>query len=177
MKTRDINLTGMMAAFICVAGPLSVPVGPVPLSLATFAIYLAGTVLGWKRAVAAVTLYLLIGLAGVPVFSGFSGGFQKLAGVTGGYLIGYLFCALISGSGAGKQPGKKCFMLWAVIRMSIGTIVLYAFGTAWFVLQTGKTVGAALALCVLPFLAGDAVKIAAASVIAVPVRKAIRQRS
>ena len=165
-----------MAAFICVAGPFTVPVGPIPLSLATFAVYLAGAVLGWKRGTAAVALYLLIGLIGVPVFSGFTGGFQKLAGVTGGYLVGYLFCALITGLGTGDsdQPGKKTVILSA-LRMIAGTVVLYAFGTAWFVIQTGKTLGAALALCVLPFLIGDAVKITAAALIAAPVRRALRK--
>ena len=90
IKTKDLTLTAVMAAIICIAGPLTVAVGPIPLSLATFAIYLAGAVLGPKRGTAAVALYLLIGMIGVPVFSGFTGGFQKLAGVTGWYLIGYL---------------------------------------------------------------------------------------
>ena len=84
MKVKDMTLTAFMAALICIAGPLVIPIGPVPLSLATLAVYLAGAVTGKKRGTAAVALYLLIGLIGVPVFSGFSGGFQKLAGVTGG---------------------------------------------------------------------------------------------
>ena len=88
MKIKDMTLIAVMAALICIAGPMTVAVGPVPLSLATFAVILAGAVLGTKRGTAAVGLYLLIGIIGVPVFSGFSGGFQKLAGVTGGYLIG-----------------------------------------------------------------------------------------
>ena len=165
-----------MAALLCIAGPLTVPVGPVPLSLATFAVYLSGAILGWKRGTTAVAIYLLIGLAGVPVFSAFSGGFQKLAGVTGGYLISYLFCALITGLGAADPLyRKKSSVLFLVLRMIAGTVVLYAFGTAWFVVQTGRTVGAALTLCVLPFLAGDAVKIAAAVMIAPAVCKALRK--
>jgi len=174
MKTRDMVLTGVMAALLCIAGPLSIPVGPIPLSLASFAVYLAGAVLGWKRGVAAVALYLLIGITGVPVFSGFTGGFQKLAGVTGGYLIGYLFCALITGLGAGTpdRPVSRPLPV-TILLMAAGTLVLYIFGTAWFVLQTGKTVGAALGLCVLPFLPGDAAKIIAASLISVPVRRAL----
>ena len=174
MKTRDLTLTGIMAALLCIVGPLTVPVGPVPLSLATFAVYLSGAILGWKRGTAAVALYLLIGLAGLPVFSAFSGGFQKLAGVTGGYLIGYLFCALITGLGSSGSPvQRKLSALPLIFRMIAGTAVLYAFGTAWFVFQTGKTAGAALVLCVLPFLAGDAAKIAAAALIAPQVRKAL----
>ena len=175
MKTRDITLIAVMAAFLCVAGPLTVPVGPIPLSLATFAVYLAGAVLGWKRGAAAVALYLLIGITGMPVFSGFSGGFQKLAGVTGGYLVGYLFCAAITGLGVGDPREQRKFSVpMSVVRMVAGTAVLYAFGTAWFVIQTGKTFGAALGLCVLPFLPGDTVKIIASSLISPPVRKAIK---
>ena len=88
IKTLDMTTIAVMAALICVAGPLTIPAGPIPLSLATFAVYLAGSVLGRKKGTIAVGLYLLIGIIGVPVFSGFSGGFQKLAGVTGGYLVG-----------------------------------------------------------------------------------------
>ena len=71
MKTKDMTLIAVMAALICVAGPLSIPVGPIPLSLATFAVYLAGSVLGRKKGTIAVALYLVIGVIGVPVFSGF----------------------------------------------------------------------------------------------------------
>lgn len=171
MKTRDMTLTAVMAALICIAGPLVVPVGPVPLSLATFAVYLAGAVLGKKRGTIAVGLYLLIGIIGVPVFSGFSGGFQKLAGVTGGYLAGYLPCAFLSGLGAerAEKSGRK----WLLPALAAaGTAALYALGTAWFMIQTGNTACAALGLCVVPFLPGDAVKIIAVTLLAGPVRKA-----
>ena len=175
MKVRDMTLIAVMAALICIAGPMTVPVGPVPLSLASFAVCLAGAVLGWKRGTAAVALYLLIGLAGVPVFSGFSGGFQKLAGVTGGYLVGYLFCAAVSGSGvAGPGHPERVSVPLSALRMAAGTVILYAFGTAWFVIQTGRALGAALSLCVLPFLPGDAVKIIGASLMTAPIRKAIK---
>lgn len=174
MKTNDLTLTAAMAALICVAGPLTVAIGPVPLSLASFAVYLAGAILGWKRGSLAVAVYLLIGLAGVPVFSGFSGGVQKLFGVTGGYLIGYVACALITGLFSGEPRAQKPRPAWMMAAgMVLGTAVLYAVGTAWFMVQTGNALAAALGMCVLPFLAGDAVKIAAASVIAVPVRRTL----
>ena len=170
MKAKDMTLTAVTAALICVAGPLSIAAGPVPLSLATFAVYLAGAVLGKKRGTLATALYLLIGIIGVPVFSGFSGGFQKLAGVTGGYLIGYLPCAFITGAGA--ERAEKEDRAWILpVMMAAGTAVLYAIGTAWFILQTGNAVGAALSLCVVPFLPGDAAKIAAATILAAPVRR------
>ena len=175
MKVKDMTLTAVMAALICIAGPLTIAVGPIPLSLATFAVYLAGAALGKKRGTLAVGLYLLIGLIGVPVFSGFSGGFQKLAGVTGGYLIGYLPCAWLSGAGAELccEKGKPRWMMPAM--MAAGTMVLYIIGTAWFMIQTGNTLGGALGLCVVPFLPGDAAKIIAVTLLTVPVRKAVGQ--
>ena len=165
-----MTLIAVMAALICVAGPLSIAIGPIPLSLASFAVYLAGAILGWKKGTLAVGIYLLIGLVGVPVFSGFSGGFQKLAGVTGGYLIGYLPCALITGLGAGEEKPRWLLPLCMVL----GTVALYIIGTAWFMIQTKNTLAASMGMCVIPFLPGDAVKIVAATLIAMPVGKAVR---
>ena len=170
MKVKDMTITAVMAALICIAGPLTIPMGPIPLSLATFAVYLAGAVTGKKYGTTAVGLYLLIGIIGVPVFSGFSGGFQKLAGVTGGYLIGYLPCAFLSGIGAERAEKKERKWLLPVM-MTVGTAVLYAIGTAWFMIQTGNALGAALSLCVIPFLPGDAVKILAAAILSPMIRK------
>ena len=169
-----MTLIAVMAALICVAGPLTIPVGPIPLSLATFAVYLAGAILGKKQGTIAAGLYLVIGIIGVPVFSGFSGGFQKLAGVTGGYLAGYLPCAFLAGLGAEKaeKEGRKWLLPGM---MTAGTAVLYAVGTAWFMIQTKNSLGAALGLCVLPFLPGDAVKIAAVALITPAVKRAIRK--
>ena len=174
MKVKDMTLTAVTAALICIAGPLTVAAGPVPLSLATFAVYLAGAVSGKKNGTIAVALYLLIGIIGVPVFSGFSGGFQKLAGVTGGYLAGYLPCAFLAGLGAerAEKKGRK----WILPAMMVlGTAVLYAVGTAWFMVQTGNALRAALGLCVLPFLPGDAAKILAVTLLAMPVRNALKR--
>ena len=175
MKVKDMTLTAVMAALICAAGPLTIAVGPVPLSLATFAVYMAGAILGKKRGMIATGLYLLIGTVGVPVFSGFSGGFQKLAGVTGGYLVGYLACAFFAGLGAeyAEKEGRK----WILPAMTVlGTAILYIIGTAWFMIQTGNGPGTALGLCVLPFLPGDALKIAAVTIIAPTVKRAIQYR-
>lgn len=173
MKTGEMTAIAVMAALLCVAGPLSIAVGPIPLSLATFAVYLAGAVLGAKRGALAVALYLLLGLVGLPVFSGFAGGFQKLAGVTGGYLVGYLPCAWITGMAVrpGEAGTQKRWKLPAF--MGLGTAALYAIGTAWFMLQTKNGLIASLMLCVVPFLVGDAVKIAAASLLAPPIRRAV----
>ena len=172
MKTRDMTIIAVMAALICVAGPLSISIGPIPLSLASFAVYMAGAVLGAKKGALAVGIYLLLGLVGLPVFSGFSGGFQKLIGVTGGYLVGYLPCALITGL-AVKPDAPESGPAWRLPAfMALGTAVLYLIGTAWFMVQTRNTLAASMGMCVIPFLPGDAVKMAAVSLLAGPIRRA-----
>ena len=161
MKTKDMVTVGVFAAMICVFAPFSVPVGPIPVSLASFAVYIASA-LGAKKGCAAVGIYILIGALGLPVFSGFSGGISKIAGLAGGYIIGYMFCALLSGIIIERAGNKKPAYPVAFI---IGTAALYAFGTAWFMIQSGNGLYESLLACVIPFLIGDAVKIAAASVI------------
>lgn len=168
---RGMVFTAIMAAVICVAAPFSVPLpGLVPISLATFAVYLAGALLGGKRAAVAVVIYILLGAIGLPVFSGFAGGFAKLIGVTGGYIIGYIPCALLTGIFAEKFHNKN--KLWAMpAGMILGTIACYAFGTAWYIIFTGTPLVSALLACVVPFLIGDAIKIVCATAIAAPLHE------
>ena len=153
--TYAMVTTAFMAAVTCILAPLSIPIGPVPISLTNLAIYLS--------------LYLLIGLAGLPVFSGFSGGIGKLAGPTGGYIIGFIPMAIIAGIII-DHFRKRWIQLLGMI---IGTAVCYVFGTAWFCMQAGYTVSAALAVCVIPFIPGDLVKM----VIALTIGPVIRQRT
>ncbi|MBQ9166549.1 MAG: biotin transporter BioY [Oscillospiraceae bacterium] len=145
-------IPALMAALLCVLGPITVPAGPIPLSLATLGICLAGLLLGWKRGTVSVLVYLAIGLVGLPVFSGFSGGVGKLLGPTGGYLLGYVPLVFITGL---TEKQKKPIQLLA---MTAGTVVLYLFGTVFYSLQTGTDFMAAVTVCVLPFLPGDCVK-------------------
>ena len=167
---RDMVYTALFTAVLCAIAPFSIAVGPIPLSLATLVIYIAAGTLGWKYGTLAVMLYILLGAAGLPVFTGFQGGFHKIAGVTGGYIIGYIPCALATGFFA-EASGNK-LRLYAS-GMVIGTVILYTGGTAWFMFQTGNTPGASLALCVVPFLPGDAIKIAISCIATPQLRNAI----
>ena len=92
--TYAITVTALMTAVTCILAPLSIPIGPVPISLTNLAIYISLYLLGWKRGTISYLIYLLIGLVGIPVFSGFTGGPAKLAGPTGGYIIGTVSGAL-----------------------------------------------------------------------------------
>ena len=176
LKTKDMTMVAVMAALICIAGPLTVPLGPIPLSLANFAVYLTAAVLGAKFGPLAVAIYLLLGMVGVPVFSGFSGGVQKLLGPTGGYLIGDLPCAFITGLGV--KPGETSpERKWRLpVCMVLGAVVLYVLGTAWFMVQSGNSLAASLGMCVTPFLPADVIKIVAACLLAWPIRKAVYRK-
>ncbi len=163
---KAITLTAAAAAIICVLAPWKIPIGPIPITLATFAIYLISALLGAARSAAAVAVYILLGAVGVPVFSGFIGGFNVVAGVTGGYIIGYLPCAFIIGLACSKF--KRVFAI--PVSMLAGTFVLYAVGTAWYCIAAGVGIVPALSACVLPFIAFDGLKIAAASFLAIRIR-------
>ena len=161
---RQMAMIGVMTAVTCIAAPFSIPipVSPVPLSLTTFILYLSVYILGTRNAFISYVIYLLLGLVGLPVFSGFSGGFAKLAGPTGGYLIGFIFMTIIAGIGTNKFGGKK---LPAVLGMVLGLAVAYIFGTAWLAYQMHISFMAGLSVGVLPYLAGDAVKIIIAMIV------------
>lgn len=156
MSTRHMTLTAMLTALLCILGPVTLPVGPVPLSLTTAALMLIALLLGSGRACLCCGVYLGIGLLGVPVFSGFTGGMGALLGPTGGFLLGYLpMTALCGLSARTNRPLRQLAALAA------GTLLLYLTGTAWYCGQSGVSLPAAIGACVLPFLPGDALKLAA----------------
>ena len=167
--TFQMTLIAVMAAITCILGPLSIPIpiSPVPISLTNLAIYLTVCLLGWKFGTISYLIYLLIGIAGLPVFSGFSSGFAKLLGPTGGYLIGFIPMAIIAGIVIDKFTNRGI----QILGMIVGTAICYAFGTAWFCFQSGYTVGAALAVCVIPFIPADRCKMVIAMIIGPMVRK------
>ena len=181
MKTYKLVRIAVFAAMLCAVAPFAVYIGPVPLTFGTFIIYMAGGVLGKKQAAVAVSVYILLGAFGLPVFSGFSGGFGKLAGATGGYLIGYIPLAYLSGiftdSDAATARSDNLGMALGALGMVIGTLALYTLGTIWFMLQSHTPLIPSLMLCVVPFLPGDAVKITASAVLAPIVRRRVGRLS
>lgn len=157
ISTRTITTIGLMTAVACVLGPLSIPIGAVPLSLTSLAVYLQAYLLGWRKGAFSYVLYLLLGAAGLPVFSGFSGGLAKLVGPTGGYLIGYLFTVIVSGWFIERYENSP----WKVaLGMVLGAAFNYALGVSWLALQANLAFGTAMMAGMLPFLPGDAAKLA-----------------
>ena len=166
-RIRSLVLTAAGAALIAVCSWITIPT-TVPFTMQTFAIFFLLMLLGGMRALAAVCIYLLIGAAGVPVFSRFTSGIGVLFGNTGGYMLGFLFICLLFML-AEKLPGKH---LWVrIAAMLTGLAVCYAFGTLWFwYLYTKNTesvgIWTVLGWCVFPFVIPDLVKMGLAVLLA-----------
>lgn len=169
--TRQLTLSALMCALIAVCAQVIIPLPPVPLSLSLLAVYIAGALLGPVWGASAAGSYVLLGAAGMPVYAGFSGGVSVLLGPTGGFLLGYVFCAAVSGAIA-RRLGFSRRALW--IAMLIGTACCYLTGTLWFCAVTGSVPAAAFSACVLPFLPGDALKIALAVSLCLRLSKPLR---
>ena len=177
MKTKNLVLCAVCAAITCVLAPLSIPIsGMIPITLATFAVMLSGILLGGRLGALSQIIYLIIGAVGVPVCAGFTPALPKLLGPTGGYLVGYIPLAFVCGAIYSMWGKNSCgvkkytFMLLGMIA---GTVVLYAFGTAWFCILNHVDVVYALTLCVVPFLIGDIIKIAVVMILVPQLEKAI----
>ncbi len=187
-KLTDMILIGLFAALIAVCAQIQIPAA-VPFTLQTFAIFLAVGLLGGKRGTVSVVIYILLGMVGLPVFAGFKGGIAALLGTTGGYIIGFIFSALLMwalekpvsslfGKETGADSKKNIFrkMAGPAISMILGLIVCYIFGTAWFVIvytNTKEPIGimTALGWCVFPFIIPDLIKIALALVLTLRLKK------
>ncbi len=163
-RTTTIQLVfcGLFAALTAVTSQISIPIGPVPINLATLSVFLAGAVLGAKYGALSQAVFVLLGAFGLPVFAGFRGGVQVLAGPTGGYIIGYVASAWLIGF-LTKRLSNKIFS--RVLCLVAGMLLCYLLGTAWFLFSTKSGLWASLMLCVFPFLIGDAAKIAVAVMI------------
>lgn len=173
-RLRSMVFVALMAAFLCIFSPISIPLYPVPITLQTFAVFVASALLGWKKGVIAVFIYLLVGLIGLPVFSGWTGGFSSFATPSSGYIIGFLFTALLTGFLIDRFSRR----IWIYpLAMIAGLLVCYLFGTVWFLvymnvwMATPYTLWQALLVCVIPFLVGDVLKIITAAVLCYPLRK------
>jgi len=172
MNTKKMILCALFAALTAVCSMISIPLPftPVPINLATLSVFLAGGLLGSRYGALSQLVYVLLGAIGLPVFSGFTGGLGTLIGHTGGYIIGYVAAAWLIGFMIEKL-GHGFYK--NIISMSSGMAVCYALGTLWFMYITSTGLAAALILCVVPFLIGDAIKIIAGSILVKKLHKLI----
>ncbi len=175
MSIRSAAYIAMTAAVLCVCSWLTIPAA-VPFTMQTFAVYCALLLLGGKRGLLAIGLYILLGLVGLPVFSGFRGGPGHLLGLTGGYIIGFLF----TGLGYLLMEGKlrSLSFLPRIALLALDLVPCYLVGTLWFVAVSrlnGSGIGfiSALTLCVLPYVLPDLLKVLLAERVCRRVRRVL----
>ena len=170
-RITDTALMGLCLAVIIVSSWISIPIGPVPFTLQTMGICLVAGILGPVKGSLTVLIYTFLGLVGLPVFSNFKGGAAALLGPTGGYILGFILTALITGYVSGKTD-KLVFLL---ISMFLGVTACYITGTVWFYYVYNKNssigFGQIISMCVLPFIIPDLVKIILASLITVRMKR------
>lgn len=174
LTARDTAYIGMTAALIAVCAWITVPY-TVPFTMQTFGVFVTLRLLGGRRGTAAIGLYILLGIAGVPVFSGFGAGIGVLAGPTGGYIAGFLLTGLLY---CAAKPLRGTRMRDNLV-LAAGLLVCYAFGTVWFCTvkgNAGSPMGflQAIGICVLPYLIPDGAKLLLADLIAQRVKRTIR---
>lgn len=166
---RYFILAALFAALTAVCSWISVPLPftPVPINLATLAVFMAGGLLGPKYGLLAECVYVLCGGFGLPVFAGFRGGPSVLVGATGGFIVGYLVCALVVGLLVERVYHADLThtrrIIYTVLSLVTGLFCCYTLGMAWFMFLTGSGLLAGLMGCVVPFLIGDGLKIALAT--------------
>ena len=153
---------GLMSAVICILGPITIPIGMVPIGFTGIGIYISLFLLGKKKTVSSVFIYLLTGMVGLPVFSGFTTGPGKLFGPTGGYLWGYLLSSYVCGLLLEREKKKnlsakrKYFAYFMILFW--GNLILYLTGSIWLSQVSQLTMGNAVKIGVLPFILPDLLK-------------------
>ncbi len=171
-KIHQLTACALMTALLCILGPMSIPIGPIPVSLTNFVIFLAVYILGMKGGTISYILYLLLGTVGLPVFSGFQGGLAKLTGPTGGFLIGFIFSAVIAGFVMERSHLRT---VPVIIGMIAAMAVAYSCCVIWFCFQMQCDVWYALTTCVFPFVIIDFIKIVIVTIIGKTIRSALKK--
>ncbi len=175
-KTYFLAECALMAAILCVFSPITIPIGPIPITLGTFAVMLTGIILGWKKGFVSVLVFLLIGLCGIPVFSSGRGGFPAIVGPTGGYIWSYLLMVPIIGliTARLKDNGFPSCLI-TIGACIIGMAVCYALGTLQFMNIAKYDLNKALAVCVVPFIPFDFLKVVIASMLGLNVKLKLKK--
>lgn len=155
LSTREITTIGIFTALIIIIGQISIPMPyGVPMTLQTFIIPLAGIVLGARKGFIATLIYVFLGLIGLPVFAGFTGGIGIVLGPTGGFILSFPIMALAAGIGSNKN--NKLGILSGLL---IGVLINYISGMIMFSFVTSSTIVMAFTVCVLPFIPTQILKI------------------
>lgn len=172
-KTGALVRIALMAALMAVLAPVTIPVGPVPVTLALLVVFFIGAMLPPVPALAAVSVYILLGVVGLPVFSGYQGGPQVLVGPTGGYIAGY-YVIILALSHTARRSQNYFVLLGAALSGQAGC---YLVGTLWYMFIMKAALLPALSACVVPFIIPDILKAAAALALALTLRRRLPSQS
>lgn len=176
-KTKDMVICALMAAVMCVISPFTIPIGPIPVSLGVLGVLLSAVILGCKRGTISTAVYLLLGLAGLPVFTGFRGGLAVFAGPTGGYAYSFIIMAFLTGFVSDKLIHSKAARRYAGVfaACAVSAVICDTMGTIHYMAVTGTDLQSALIACFYPFIPIDIAKSAAATLLGLRVRSLLRR--
>lgn len=173
IRTREMVLVSIFTALTAIGASISIPMGEVPITMQTLFVLMSGMILGPKLAVLSQLTYLALGLIGIPIFAGFTGGIQSIMKPSFGFIIGFIFAAYIVGKIANPKKGFSPKRIW--IASLAGSIVIYLVGLPYMyyilniIMVKGLSFSAVLQMGCLLFLPGDLIKLALASVISIKV--------
>ena len=171
ISTKNLVLTSMFTAILCVMSQISIPTPMLPFSLSLFAIFLIGALLPPRLALMSVLAYVLLGAFGMPVFAGFKGGLHVVTGMTGGFIMAYPVMSLVTA--LFYKIVKKYKIAALFIGMLLSLILCYLIGSLWFSYSTGNSFNYALTVCVAPFILFDLLKVGLAISFSIVLRAAI----
>lgn len=175
-RTRSMVVAALLAGMIAATSWITVPLfGPVPVTLQTVFVLLAGLLLPARWAVTSMLLYLALGVAGLPVFSQGQSGLAAILGPTGGFLLAFPFAAGAAALVQGALGGRYRPIAASIAAVIVAEIVLYAVGIPWLMAQTGLSLVAALTAAFVPFIVPDAIKAAFAVSAASAIKRAMGQ--
>ena len=173
-KIKKISIISIFIALLAVFSPISFYVGIVPISLSLFIIFIISSIFPLKESLIIVSIYILLGFIGIPVFAGYKNGFEVITNATLGYIIGYIPCIIII------NLFKKIKLNNVFINgfgMFLGTTVCYIFGIIFYMILYKTTFISSFSIIVLPFILIDIVKIILASLIVFNIKKNIKMNS
>lgn len=172
LTTNELVICSIVASLTAILTQISIPIPPIPITMQIFAISLCGIVLGKRLGFISISIYVLLGAIGMPVFSHFNGGIGYILGPTGGFILSFPIMVYIVGYFSDKYKST----IGVYIGMIIGLLVSYTIGTIYFCIITNTSFIKGITLCVLPFIIADIFKITLASVVRNKISKRINLR-
>ncbi|NNC75002.1 MAG: biotin transporter BioY [Acidimicrobiia bacterium] len=163
VSTTTLVVAVAVVTFVAAQIRIPLPFTPVPITAQTFVVLVGGAALGWRAGAAAQALYIAVGIVGVPVFQDLNGGWTYATGSTGGYLVGFIVAAAVTGYLAERGQDRSVWS--AVPAMLFGTVVIYACGVTWLMQVLNTDLSDALTKGMVPFVLGDLAKIALAGLV------------